>query len=117
MIFSKKTIRITSIPKIRKIHSGVWKLTAKNLQNCQFWPKNGQILAISEFSRHIHYDFLKEDHKGSFHTKNYEIAEFERHMPKLLPAAGKSRSNLHYRPFYSNSCSYMYLIQQKISNT
>ena len=34
--------------------------------------KNGQILAISEFSRHIHYDFLKEDHKGSFHTKNYE---------------------------------------------
>ena len=33
---------------------------------------NGQILAISEFSRHIHYDFLKEDHKGSFHTKNYE---------------------------------------------
>ena len=31
-----------------------------------------KILAISEFSRHIHYDFLKEDHKGSFHTKNYE---------------------------------------------
>ena len=51
----------------------------KNSQNCQFWPKNGQILAtngqilaISELSRHMHYDFLKEDHKGSFHTKNYE---------------------------------------------
>ena len=58
--------------KIRKIHSGLWKLKAKNLQNCQFWQKNGQILAISEFSRHIHYDFLKEDHKGSFNTKNYE---------------------------------------------
>ena len=57
------------------IHSGVWKLKAKNLQNCQFWPKMatiGQIMAISEFSRYIHYDFLKEDHKGSFHTKNYE---------------------------------------------
>ena len=26
MIFSKKTIRTTFIPKIRKIHSGVWKL-------------------------------------------------------------------------------------------
>ena len=79
MIFSKRTIRTTSIPKIRKIHSGVWKLKANNLQNCQFWPKNcqilathGQILAISEFFRHIHYDFLKEDHKGSFHTKIYE---------------------------------------------
>ena len=72
IIFSKKTIRTNSIPKVRKIHSGVWKLKAKNLQNCQFCPKKGQILAISEFSRHIHYDFLKEDHKGSFHTKNYE---------------------------------------------
>ena len=79
MIFSKRTIRTTSIPKIRKIHSGVWKLKAKNLQNCLFWPKNGQILAtngqilaISEFFRHIHYDFLKEDHKSSFHTKNFE---------------------------------------------
>ena len=57
MIFSKKTIRTTSITKIRKIHSGVWKLQVKNSQNCQFWPKNGQILvlngqnfAISEFS-------------------------------------------------------------------
>ena len=27
---------------------------------------NGQILVISEFSQHIHYDFLKEDHKSSF---------------------------------------------------
>ena len=79
IIFSKRIIRTTSIPKITRIHSGVWKLKAKNLQNCQFWPKNeqilatnGQILAISEFSWHIHYDFLKEDHKGSFHTKYYE---------------------------------------------
>ena len=51
----------------------------KKLSNLSFWPKNGQILAtngqilaISEFSRHILYVFLKEDHKGSFHTKNYE---------------------------------------------
>ena len=26
--------------------------------------------AISEFSRHIEYDFFKEDHKNNFHTKN-----------------------------------------------
>ena len=43
-IFSKRTITTPSIPKIRTIHSGVWKLKAKNLQNCQFWQKNGQIL-------------------------------------------------------------------------
>ena len=99
MIFSKKNIRTTSIPtrhsmigspervkiqrssipKIRMI-SGNWKLQTKNLQNCHFWPKNGQILAangqilaISEFSRNIHYDFLKQDHKGSFHTKSQKI--------------------------------------------
>ena len=64
MIFSR-TIRTTSIPKIRKIHSDIWKLTAKNLPNVNFGQK------ISEFSWHIHYDFLKEDHKGSFHTKNW----------------------------------------------
>ena len=54
----------------------------KNLKNCQFSPKNGQILvlngqnsAISEFSRHIEYDFLKEDHKNNFHTKNQEDSQ------------------------------------------
>ena len=30
----------------------------------------GQKFAISEFSRHLDYDFLKEDHKNNFHTKN-----------------------------------------------
>ena len=73
MMFSQTTIRTTSIPKIMKIHSGVWKLEVKNSQNIQFWPKNGQILAkkwpnfglkwpkiaMSEFSRHIEYDFSK----------------------------------------------------------
>ena len=48
-------------------------------KNGQILATNGQILAISEFSWHIHsifniiqHNFLKEDHKGSFHTKNYE---------------------------------------------
>ena len=50
MIFWKRTIRTTSIPKIRKIHSGVWKLSEKNSHNCQFWPKNG--LKWTKF-RHI----------------------------------------------------------------
>ena len=79
MVSSKKTTRTTSIPKIRKIHSGVWKLKDKNNQNCKFLPKNGQIFVLngqsfakSEFSRHIEYDFLKVDHKNNFHTINQE---------------------------------------------
>ena len=86
MIFLKNTIRTTSLPNIRriyrsiwKIHSGIWKLEVKNSHNSQFCAKNGQILdlngqkfTISEFSRDIEYDFLKEDHNNNFHTKNYE---------------------------------------------
>ena len=32
--------------------------------------------AISEFSQHIHYDFLKEDHKGSFNTNKTQYDWF-----------------------------------------
>ena len=41
MIFSKKTTRVVSIPKIMKIYSGVWKIQAKTLKNGYFgqkWP-------------------------------------------------------------------------------
>ena len=48
----------------------------------KIWPKNGQILVLngqnsakSEYSRHIEYDFLKEDHKNNFHTKNQEDSQ------------------------------------------
>ena len=39
-----------------------------------------------EFSWHIHYDFLKGNHKGSFHTKKLEklIATFGRYRLKSL---------------------------------
>ena len=39
MIFFKKTICTTFIPKIRRFHSSVWKLQVKNFQKCHFWPK------------------------------------------------------------------------------
>ena len=39
MILSKRTIRTTSMSKITKIHSSVWKLKAKNLQNNYFGQK------------------------------------------------------------------------------
>ena len=73
MIFSKRSIRSTFILKIRKIHSGVWKLMQKTLKTVNFGPKmalNGPNFAISEFLQHIEYDFLKEDHQNNFHTKN-----------------------------------------------
>ena len=46
MIFSKKTIRTTSIPKIRKIHVSIWELIDKNIQKWLIWPKNGQNFTI-----------------------------------------------------------------------
>ena len=49
----------------------------QKLLNLSILAKNGQILtlnaqnfAISELSWHIEYDFLKEDQKSNFHTKN-----------------------------------------------
>ena len=37
--FSKKTIRTTSIPKIRMIHSGVWKIKLKTYKRPEIWSK------------------------------------------------------------------------------
>ena len=33
---------------------------------------HGQKFAMSEFSQHKKYDFLKEDHKNSIYTKNHQ---------------------------------------------
>ena len=41
-------------------------------QNDQILAQNGQILAISEFSQHKEYNFLKDHHKTCFHMKNYD---------------------------------------------
>ena len=54
--------------KVLKIFSLLNSKIAKKILK----EKNRNNLHIWEFSRHIHYNFLKEDHKGSFHTKNYE---------------------------------------------
>ena len=79
MIGSPERVKIqrSSIPKIRKIHSCVWKLEVKNYENSQFWTKNGQIFVLngqnfakSDLFRHKEYDFLKKDHENNFHTKN-----------------------------------------------
>ena len=39
IIFSKKNIKTTLIPKIRKFYRSVWKLQAKLFQNSQLWSK------------------------------------------------------------------------------
>ena len=51
MIGSPERVEIqrSSIPKIRKIHSCVWKLYVKNSQSSQFLPKTGQI--FSKYAR------------------------------------------------------------------
>ena len=46
----------------------------KTLKTVNFGPKtalNGPNFAISEFSQHIEYDFLKEDHKNNFHKEGF----------------------------------------------
>ena len=47
---------------------------------------NGPNFSISEFSQHIEYDFLKEDHKNNFHTKKLGrfIAAFGIYRSKTL---------------------------------
>ena len=113
MIFSKRSIRTTSIPKIWKIRSSIWKLKAIKRQNCQFWPKNGQILAtnsqilvISGFSQLRHYGFLKKDHNDSFHTKKYknlyrrleDICQKYSKMAIMTPVLLPKFSNLIFWP-------------------
>ena len=46
--------------------------TVNFAKNGQIFVLNGQSFAKSELSRHIEYDFLKEDHKNNFYTKNWE---------------------------------------------
>ena len=92
MIFLKKTTRVVSIPtrhsmigspeRVRIQRSSIQKLgrfiaafgsyMSKTLKTVNFGQKmalNGPNFAIPEFSQHIEYDFLKEDHKNNFHTK------------------------------------------------
>ena len=42
-------------------------------KNSQLFTTNRKILAILEFSRHIGYNFLKEDHTNNFHTSIRKI--------------------------------------------
>ena len=53
---------------------------------------HGQKFAISEFSRHMEYDFLKEDHKNNFHTKNQEVSQL------CLEVIGQKLSKLSILP-------------------
>ena len=111
MIFTKRIIRTTSIPKIWKIRRSIWKIKAKNLQICKFWPKNGQILvtngqilAISEFSRHIQYDFLKKTTRVVSIRKIMKVySGVGRYRPKTLKNGlfGQIWPNFdHFWPFW-----------------
>ena len=56
--------------KLKRIRDNFWKIEPKNSQKGRNFVRNGQILNIFEFPRHTEYDFLKEDNKNNFHTKN-----------------------------------------------
>ena len=68
-------IQRSSIPKLGRFIAVLGSYRSKTLKTVNFGQKmtlNGPNFAISEFSQHIECDFLKEDHKNNFHTKNYE---------------------------------------------
>ena len=72
MISSKKTTR-TTYHKLGRFIAAFGSYKSRILKTVNFGQKialNGPNFAISEFSQHIEYDFLKEDYKNSFHTKN-----------------------------------------------
>ena len=61
---------------------------SKTLKTVNFYQKmalNGPNYAISEFSQHIEYDFLKENHQNNFHTKK---------LGRLIVTFGNYRSKI-----------------------
>ena len=59
--------------KLGRFIAAVGSYRSRTLNTVNFGQKmalNEPNFAISEFSQHIEYDFLKEDHKNIFHTKN-----------------------------------------------
>ena len=77
MIFSEKNYMNNLHIKNEENSKRRLKVISQKLSKLSILAKNGQILvlngqnfAISEFFRYTEYDFLKEDHKSNFHTKN-----------------------------------------------
>ena len=59
--------------KLRRFIAAFGSYRSRTLKTVNLGQKmalNGPNFAISEFSQHKEYDFLKEDHKNNFHTKN-----------------------------------------------
>ena len=63
--------------KIEKFIAVFASYRLKTLKTVNFRQKdqnlvsNGHNFVILEFSRHIEYDFLKEDHESNFHANKY----------------------------------------------
>ena len=75
MIFSRRPEKQLSYQKLGRFIAAFGSYRPKTLKTLNS-GKNGQILALNdknfaipEFSWHIEYDFLKEDHKDNFHAK------------------------------------------------
>ena len=77
----RKESKFKEVPyqKLGRFIAAFGNYRSKTLKTVNFGQKMAKFLsymaknfAKSEFSRHIEYDFLKEDHKNNFHTINYE---------------------------------------------
>ena len=69
-LIPRKESKFKEVKERKKDLQPFLKIKAKNSQKGRNLVKKGQILNIFKFTRHAEYDFLKEDHKNNFHTKN-----------------------------------------------
>ena len=66
---------------------------------------NGQNFTLPEFSRHIEYDFPKENHKSIFHTKYQEDLQLELCQISDFKCGG----NMAWGSCLNGNCSYCLL--------
>ena len=75
MLVPRKKSKFKEVPyhKLERFIAAFGSYRSRTLKTVNFGQKmalNGPNFAISEFSQHIEYDILKEDHKNNFYTKN-----------------------------------------------
>ena len=101
MIFTKRIIRTTSIPKIWKIRRSIWKIKAKKWPNFGHkWPNFGHLRIFSAYT----IRFSKKDHKVVSIRKIMKVySGVGRYRPKTLKNGlfGQIWPNFdHFWPFW-----------------
>ena len=124
MIFSKKTIRTTSKLELGRFIAVFRSQRPKTLKTVNFVPKIAEFRALmskfwpsQNFHYNIQYNFLKEDHKGSFHFKSYENLQqhfeekgqntFSQKSPNLIIVGHSGGQNFLTKNFFGGHLSHM----------